>query len=91
MSRRAIVMGGSLKLSAAAILAAIPELEAQHKAYEASGFKLSRDIVTGEITRSLKVRFAIAWKAGRNVVRRETFTVPLWAFSGRPAGKGGAE
>lgn len=90
MSRRkAIVMGGSLKLSAVAILASIPELEAMDKALEAAGFKLSRDIVTGEITRSLKVRFTIAWKAGRRVVRREVFEIPLWAFSGRRAGRGG--
>ena len=89
MSRRkAIVMGGSLKLSATAILTSIPKLAELHADMERRGLKLSRDIVAGEITRSLKVRFAFAWKAGRMVIRRQSFEIPLWAFSAHPAGQG---
>lgn len=82
--RKPIVLGGSLKLSALAIFDSIPELGKVNADLEKRGLKLSRDIVTGEITRSLKVRFSFAWKAGRQVYRRETFEIPLWAFSGRP-------
>lgn len=89
MSRRkVIVMGGSLKLSAPAMIALIPELARDHAAMEKLGLKLSRDIITGEITRSLNVRFAIAWKMGRSTFRRHTFEVPLWAFSGHPTAHG---
>ncbi|MBC7954077.1 MAG: hypothetical protein H7Z12_19945 [Rhodospirillaceae bacterium] len=88
MSRRKpIVLGGSLKLSAPAIFAQIPELAELNADMEKRGLKLSREIITGEITRSLMVRFSFAWKSGRVVYRRQSFEVALWAFSGRPAAK----
>ena len=82
--RKPIVLGGSLKLSARAIFEKIPELGVINADLEKRGLKLSRDIVTGEITRSLMVRFAFSWKGGRMVVRRQSFEIPLWAFAGRP-------
>lgn len=88
MSRNRIVMGGSLKLSVPTILAGIPELAVIAADMERRKLRLSRDIVIGEVTRSLMVRFAISWKAGRMVVKRMTFEIPLWAFSGHPASQG---